>query len=56
MIPAAIFELITKALQKAAERPDVDIPPDRKEIVAQQVVRQARNLPEIQELEEASAP
>ena len=43
-------------MQKAAERPEVDIPPDRKEIVAQQVVREARKLPEIQELEEASAP
>jgi hypothetical protein len=55
-IPSIIFDIIAKAVLKAAERPEVDIPADRKDLIAAQVVREARKLPEIAELEAAAAP
>lgn len=60
MIPAAIpiliFDVISQAVQKAAERVEVDIPEDRKDVIAAQVVREAQKLPEMQDLKEAAAP
>ena len=56
MLPMVVFDLIKRAVEKAAERPEVDIPVEQKELVAAQVVREARKLPEVQELEQALAP
>src|SRR3712207_6541211 len=55
-IPLVIFDIVSKAVQRAAERPEVDIPADRKDVIAAQVVREARKLPEVQQIEEAVAP
>ena len=55
-LPLAIFDLIRRAVENAAERPEVDIPAEQKETVAAQVVREARKLPEMQDLEQAAAP
>ena len=55
-LPLAVFDLIRRAVEQAAERPEVDIPAEQKEVVATQVVREARKLPEVQELEQATAP
>jgi lysozyme len=55
-LPLAVFDLIKRAVEVAAERPEVDIPADRKEVVAAQVAREAGKLPEMQELETATAP
>ncbi len=48
--------LIRRALERAAERPDVDIPAGQKEIIATEVVREAQNLPELREIEQAATP
>jgi hypothetical protein len=56
MLPLAVFDLIRRAVEKAAERPEVDIPTEQKELVAAQVVREARKLPEVQDLEQATSP
>lgn len=55
-LPLAVFDLIRRAVERAADRPEVDIPAGRKEIVASQVVRETRKLPEVQALEEATSP
>jgi lysozyme len=47
MLPMVVFDLIKRAVEKAAERPEVDIPAEQKELVAAQVVREARKLPEV---------
>jgi lysozyme len=55
-LPLAVFDLIKRAVEVAAERPEVDIAADRKQIIAAQVAREAGKLPEMQELERAAAP
>jgi hypothetical protein len=55
-LPLAVFDLIRRAVEVAAERPEVDIPADRKEVIAAQIAREAGKLPEMQELEKATAP
>ena len=55
-IPSIIFDVISKAVQAAAERPEVDIPENRKDIIAAQIVREARKLPEVQNIEQTAAP
>jgi len=55
-LPLVVFDLIRRAVESAAERPEVDIPAERKEVIATQVVREARKLPEVQEFEQATAP
>ena len=55
-LPFAVFELIRRAVESAAERPEVDIPSDRKDVVAAQVIREARKLPEVRDLEQAATP
>lgn len=55
-LPIAVFDLIRRAVEKAAERPEVDIPAEQKEVIATQVVREARKLPESREIEQAAAP
>ena len=55
-IPLVISDLIRRAVEQAAERPDVDIPASQKEIVATQVVREAQSLPELREIEKAAIP
>jgi lysozyme len=55
-LPLAVFDLIKRAVEAAAERPEVDIPADRKKVIAAQVAREAGKLPEMQELEKATAP
>ena len=55
-LPLAIFDLIRRAVEKAAERPEVDIPAEQKEVIATQVVREARKLPESRAIEEAATP
>ena len=55
-LPFAIFDLIRRAVEAAAERPEVDIPADRKEVIAAQVLREARKLSEVHEIERAVVP
>ena len=54
--PIAVLDLIGRAVERAAERPEVDIPAEQKETVAAQVVREARKLPELRTLEESARP
>jgi lysozyme len=56
MLPLAISDLIRRAVEQAAERPDVDIPAGQKEIIAAEVVREAQNLPELRRIEQAATP
>ncbi len=53
-IPLVISDLIRRAVERAADRPDVDIPQSQKEIVAAEVVREAQRLPELRAIEEAA--
>ena len=55
-LPLIISDLIRRAVEQAAERPEVDIPASQKEIVATQVVREAQSLPELREIEKAAIP
>ena len=55
-LPLVISDLIRRAVEQAAERPEVDIPASQKEIVATQVVREAQSLPELREIEKAAIP
>lgn len=55
-LPLVVVDLIRRAVETAAEQPDVEIPAERKEEVAAAVVREARKLPELRTIEQASNP